>query len=350
MEIMSNSPKLVRGLLIGLILCVLGLSAASIGAWTSYSGLKDANGKLGQMQADKQQLLEDKEQLLEEREKLTALLQEQEDKTAALEENAQSIEAQLKEAQDTINQLKDQIAILQGQTEPYQPASTVREDGSVALELRKPTVPSDAKLVALTFDDGPGAYTARLLDELKARGIPATFFVVGRNAAKHTDLLKRMIDEGHVVGNHTMNHKNLTKQTTEVVLAEISDCADIIEEATGVRPYLLRSPGGNINDAVQAVLKEQAVLSINWSVDTRDWESKDKEKILETAFQEGRYGIQDGAIVLMHDVYETSVDAAVEMMDRLISEGYTFVTVPDLLAARNEVVLAGVTYHHGFAQ
>lgn len=337
---MSNSPKLVRGLLIGLIVCVLGLSAASIGAGAAYSGLKNAAGRLDQLQGEK-------EQLLKEREELTARGQEQEDQIAALKESVQSLEEQLKDTQNTIEQLKDQITVLQGQTEPYQPTSASMPDGSVVLQLRKPTLPLDAKLVALTFDDGPGQYTSRLLDELKERGIPATFFVVGRNAAKHTDLLKRMIDEGHVVGNHTMNHKNLTKQTEETVLSEIGTSADIIEQATGVRPYLLRSPGGNINDAVKAVLKEQAVLSINWSVDTRDWESKDKVKILETAFQEGRYGIQDGSIVLMHDIYETSVDAAVEMMDRLIAEGYTFVTVPDLLAARNEVVLAGVTYTNG---
>lgn len=340
MKIVSNSPKLVRGLLIGLIVCVLGLSAASIGAGVAYSGLKEASGRLDQLQGEK-------EQLLREREELTARGQKQDEQIASLEDSVQSLEEQLKGAQDIIGQLKDQITILQGQTEPYQPTFASMPDGNVVLQLRKPTLPSDARLVALTFDDGPGKYTERLLDELKARGIPATFFVVGRNAVKYTDLLKRMIDEGHVVGNHTMNHKNLTKQTAETVLAEIGDSADIIEQATGIRPYLLRSPGGNINDEVKAVLKEEAVLSVNWSVDTRDWESKDKEKILETAFQEGRYGIQDGAIVLMHDIYETSVDAAVEMMDRLIAEGYTFVTVPDLLAARNEVVLAGVTYTNG---
>ena len=103
-----------------------------------------------------------------------------------------------------------------------------------------------------------------------------------------------------------------------------------------------------LNDAVKKVLKDQHLALVNWSVDTRDWQSRNTEKVLETAFQSGNYGIRDGAIVLMHDVYETTLNAAVRMMDRLIADGYTIVTVPELLAARNEVVYAGVQYHAGF--
>ena len=132
------------------------------------------------------------------------------------------------------------------------------------------------------------------------------------------------------------------------MLQQIDACADIVENASGVRPYLLRCPGGNVNDAVKKVLKDQHLALVNWSVDTRDWQSRNTEKVLETAFQSGNYGIRDGAIVLMHDVYETTLNAAVRMMDRLIADGYTIVTVPELLAARNEVVYAGVQYHAGF--
>lgn len=345
---MANSSKLRVGLLIGLIISILGFTAASLGAGAAYIGLKDANEQLEQVRGEKEQLAQEYQQLSQQQDQLSLRHQEQEDTILSLEKETSSLEDQLKDAQETIRQLQEQLAILQEQVEPYQPASSVTEDGQVVLRLRKPSVLPDAKLIALTFDDGPSAYTAPLLDELKARGIPATFFVVGRNAAEHTDLLKRMIDEGHVVGNHTMNHQNLTNATPETIVAEITGCASVIEQATGVRPYLFRPPGGHTNEALQSFLKEQAVLSINWSVDTRDWESKDKTKILETAFQTGRYGIQDGAIVLMHDVYQSTLDAAVEMMDRLIAEGYTFVTVPDLLAARQELVTAGITYYHGF--
>lgn len=151
-----------------------------------------------------------------------------------------------------------------------------------------------------------------------------------------------------MIGNHTMNHKNLTKLSESEVLQQIDACADIVENASGVRPYLLRCPGGNVNDAVKKVLKDQHLALVNWSVDTRDWQSRNTEKVLETAFQSGNYGIRDGAIVLMHDVYETTLNAAVRMMDRLIADGYTIVTVPELLAARNEVVYAGVRITRDF--
>ena len=138
-----------------------------------------------------------------------------------------------------------------------------------------------------------------------------------------------MAEEGHVIGNHTMNHKNLTKLSESEVLQQIDACADIVENASGVRPYLLRCPGGNVNDAVKKVLKDQHLALVNWSVDTRDWQSRNTEKVLETAFQSGNYGIRDGAIVLMHDVYETTLNAAVRMMDRLIADGYSIVTTID---------------------
>ena len=303
--------------------------------------------------AEADRLAEENRTLAERAASLEAQMQDLQKQLDALSGQAESLTAEkeeltakLEDAQKKIVQLEQQIAS-SGMT-PNTPAASVTETGDVVLQFQKPVYETGTKLIALTFDDGPGKYTERLLDELKARGLHATFFVVGQNAQHYPALLKRMAEEGHVIGNHTMNHKNLTKLSESEVLQQIDACADIVENASGVRPYLLRCPGGNVNDAVKKVLKDQHLALVNWSVDTRDWQSRNTEKVLETAFQSGNYGIRDGAIVLMHDVYETTLNAAVRMMDRLIADGYTIVTVPELLAARNEVVYAGVQYHAGF--
>lgn len=110
---------------------------------------------------------------------------------------------------------------------------------------------------------------------------------------------------------------------------------------------LLRPPGGNYDNRLLGYAKEKGVSVVNWTVDTRDWEHRNKDTILATAFRQGKYGVQDGAIVLMHDVYETSVDAAVEMMDRLTAQGYTMVTVPELIRVKGGGLQAGRFYYSG---
>ena len=124
----------------------------------------------------------------------------------------------------------------------------------------------------------------------------------------------------------------------------------MVEKATGVRPCIARVPGGNIDDETRCVLAELGMPAIGWSVDTRDWESLNVDTILSQTFQPGRYGVRDGAIILLHDLYDTSVDAAIQIIDRLLEEGYTFVTVPELLAARKDVILTGATYSSAFPE
>lgn len=134
---------------------------------------------------------------------------------------------------------------------------------------------------------------------------------MGTNAAKHPEILKRMDAEGHVIGNHSYAHQNLTKGAAAAMQDQVNKCAAIIRGAVGYDPVLLRPPGGNYDNRLLGYAKEKGVSVVNWTVDTRDWEHRNKDTILATAFRQGKYGVQDGAIVLMHDVYETSVDAAV---------------------------------------
>ncbi len=202
------------------------------------------------------------------------------------------------------------------------------------------------KLVALTFDDGPGRYTAELLDFLKEHRVRATFFLLGRNANIYPSLIKRMDEEGHTVGNHSYSHPNLAGMSAAGVSSQISNCNAAIYKAIGRNAAVLRCPGGSSNATVRNVAAGAALPIIYWSVDTKDWESRDKNKILEVAF--GDKGIKDGSIVLMHDIHRESVDAAKEMILRLEKEGYTFVTVPELLSVRKGGMQAGQSYSNGY--
>lgn len=220
---------------------------------------------------------------------------------------------------------------------------------SVPVYFTKPSCEENAKLIAITFDDGPSPeLTPLLLDELKKRDVRATFFVVGRSIPGNEAILQRMHAEGHVIGNHSMDHKNLATESIDSVRYQLDACSDLIEDAVGERPTIARMPGGNVDDETRTVLAEMGLPAIGWSVDTRDWESRNTESIVKETFRSGQYGARDGAIILMHDLYDTTLEAALLIIDRLQEEGYTFVTVPELLAARKSIVLTGAVYSSAF--
>lgn len=268
----------------------------------------------------------------------------------------------------TVKNQKDVTAEIQGLQDQLTKAEKARDEAVASLAERdktiadlkkklenqsqviKPNVPpvnSKEKIVALTFDDGPGPYTNRLLDELKRRNIKATFFVLGNSVTQYPDTVKRIAQEGHEIGNHSNSHKNLKHMNAAQVQAEMNPCADKVERITGKRPTLIRCPFGNSNAHVKAYAKKENVPLIYWGVDTRDWEYKNKKDpvslIMKEAF-DGAHPIKNGSIVLMHDIHSTSVDAAIKMIDRLIADGYKLVTVSELLHARTDVVEAGETY------
>lgn len=244
-------------------------------------------------------------------------------------ENAEQKET-IDKQQNTIDDLKVQIALKN--TEPGDPNLPTMGEMSTY---------EGQKIVALTFDDGPGPYTERLLDELKARKARATFFVLGTRVSSYPKLIRRMAAEGHVVGNHSNAHNMLNRMDLVGVRNEMGKCAEKIEKLLGYRPCVMRCPGGNSSDTVKQYAKEAGVPIINWGVDTRDWESRNKEAILKVA----KANIKDGSIVLLHDIHKVSVDATIELMDWLIEEGYTLVTVPELLYARRGGMEAGKTYY-----
>mgnify|MGYP002561761332 CR=1 FL=1 len=184
-----------------------------------------------------------------------------------------------------------------------------------------------AKLLAITFDDGPGKYTADLLDGLAERGVHATFFVNGVNASGWPETLRRIVREGHQLANHTYNHKNLNTCSAKTVQAEIDAVQTLITAAGGDENAYIRAPYGNANKTVRSVVRAPLIY---WSVDPEDWKYRDSE----TVRQNIEAGVFDGAIILVHDIYRTSVDGALAAIDDLLAEGYEFVTVQELLLRR----------------
>ena len=194
------------------------------------------------------------------------------------------------------------------------------------------------KLIAITFDDGPGAYTAQLLDELAARDVKATFFVSGYRAANYPETLKRMVSEGHQLASHTQNHENLNTLSAAKIADEISRTQDYITAAGGDNPAYIRPPNGNANKTVRAQAPSPL---INWSVDPEDWKYHNADTVCKNILA----GSYDGAIILVHDIYQTSVNGALAAIDKLLEQGYEFVTVRDLLLRRGITPEAGVMYY-----
>lgn len=179
--------------------------------------------------------------------------------------------------------------------------------------------------VALTFDDGPSPkYTPLLLDGLKERNVRATFFLLGKNVKENQELVQRMQAEGHLLGNHTYNHVQLNKIPETTARQEILKTNNEIYEATGKYPEYMRPPYGAWKKNMELCVE---MLPVFWDIDTLDWKSQNVDAILKAAGEEP----EDGSIILMHDEYQTSVEAALLIIDRLKEKGYEFVTVDELI-------------------
>ncbi|MFF4349497.1 polysaccharide deacetylase family protein [Streptomyces sp. NPDC001530] len=187
----------------------------------------------------------------------------------------------------------------------------------------------EAKCIALTFDAGPSEHSARLLDILKEKQVPATFFLLGRrHIEKYPELVERMADEGHEVASHTWDHKILTRISPEQIREELQKPNDAIERLTGHKPTLMRPPQGRTNDTVHKISRELGLAEVLWSVTAKDYKTSDPELIQKRVLQQSS---RDG-IILLHDLYPGTVPAVPGIIDALKKRGYVFVTVPQLLA------------------
>ena len=192
----------------------------------------------------------------------------------------------------------------------------------------------DYKLLALTFDDGPGPYTGELLDGLAERGVRCTFFLVGSRIGRQPDLVRRMAEEGHQLANHSWDHATLTTANVE---SEISSTAQALRDFGGDETYYVRPPYGTLKTGVAEKLSAPAIL---WSLDPLDWRYRNTRQVTDTIVGTA----QDGDIILLHDIHPTSVAAALRVIDILRERGFEFVTVAELLRRRGVEPVNGQTY------
>lgn len=215
-------------------------------------------------------------------------------------------------------------------------------------------IPEADVYIALTFDDGPtgkienypNGLTNYLLDGLKERGAKATFLMVGNRVSEVSDALPRMVSEGHELGNHTMTHPmcHLTGLDENGIRSQINDATEAIKAIAGQPSQVLRPVGGGVNSDVKAVAKELGYPIINWSVDTEDWKYRDAEHVKQVIVEQAG----DGDVVLMHDLYPTSVQGALAAIDELqarTDKTYAFVTVSQLAAIHGITLEPGVVYN-----
>ena len=180
------------------------------------------------------------------------------------------------------------------------------------------------KKIALTFDDGPNvACTGRLLDGLKKRNVRATFFVIGKNAKKNPKLTKRIYEEGHMIGNHTYTHIDMSKVSEGKAGKELKKTSRIVHAITGEYPQYMRPPYGVCSQKLEESLD---MILVRWTIDPLDWKTENTNEIVKKVVTKA----EENDIILLHDCYKSSVDAALKIIDILQKKGYEFVTVDEL--------------------
>ena len=179
--------------------------------------------------------------------------------------------------------------------------------------------------IAITFDDGPSSQcTGRLLDGLKERDVKATFFLIGENAKENPELVKRLDEEGHLIGNHTYHHVEITKVSDEEAKKEILDTNKVITSITGKSVEYMRPPFGLWQRNLEMEIE---VLPVMWTIDPLDWTTENVDEIVNKVVTEA----EENDIILLHDCYDSSVDAALRIIDILQKKGFEFVTVDQLI-------------------
>lgn len=206
------------------------------------------------------------------------------------------------------------------------PVSALWESEEAGAEVKSEASSEIPPKVALTFDDGPSSeYTPLLLDGLRERNVKASFFVIGSNIEKEggEEIIRRIYEEGHLIGNHTWHHVDLSDLSTEDAWKELEMTDSLIKAITGEETALVRPPFGEFPRSME----EPDKLYVKWTVDSRDWVTKDTQEIVRKVVTD----TEENDIILMHDCYETSVEAALQIIDTLSERGYEFVTVDRLL-------------------
>lgn len=217
---------------------------------------------------------------------------------------------------------------------PQEPPKTLQADSPVEVVDPRP------KLLALTFDDGPRrATTSKLLEGLEQRGVQATFFLIGKQIEGNEDLILQMAEGGHQIGIHTFEHVELRDLSPADIHRQLDPTREALRSILGDRELLLRPPYGFVDDTLRQQADSPIIL---WSVDPEDWHNRNVQREVAHIVSH----VQDGDIILMHDIFYESVDAALQLVDQLHQAGYAFVTVDDLFLSRGISLQNGQIYRH----
>lgn len=193
--------------------------------------------------------------------------------------------------------------------------------------------------MALTFDDGPsGRFTRELLDGLEQRGVKATFLLCGYRLKDYPREAKRIQQEGHEIGLHGYSHSSMADMGQEDLEREIADTLALLPD--GCRPVFLRPPGGKCSEVVKDAARQADLAILSWSVDPKDWASHDAQVIEDAVVQT----VRDGDVILLHDMSDSSVEAALSIIDELKAQGFSFVTVSELARLKGRTIEPGKVY------
>jgi peptidoglycan-N-acetylglucosamine deacetylase len=225
-------------------------------------------------------------------------------------------------------------------TRPQNAPSAMPKVPPAGARLSYSSIHTDKMVLAMTFDDGPHPVnTPKLLDLLKARNIKATFFVVGTNAKAYPQIIRRIIEEGHEIGNHTWTHASLVSRSDAQIRSELRMSEDALVAAAGYRPHLIRPPYGAINQRIKEFMfSEFGYSTILWSVDPNDWKRPGVSVVTSRLVN----GAHKGAILLAHDIHAPTITAMPSTLDQLLAKGYQFVTVSQLMNIEKENAPLGV--------
>ncbi len=195
------------------------------------------------------------------------------------------------------------------------------------------------KYIALTFDDGPaGRFTRRLLEGLEARGVKATFFLCGYRVKDYPDVTRQIFEGGHEIGIHGYTHHPLCQMSAQEITREIRRTMELLPE--GCHPLFLRPPGGNCSDAVVEAAKKDGLAILSWSVDPQDWAIHVSGPTVQAVTEKAR----DGDVILLHDMSDSSVEAAFQIIDILSRRGFQFVTATELARRKGAAPKPGAEY------
>lgn len=218
-----------------------------------------------------------------------------------------------------------------GKPSEEEPSDGLVQSGGRTLDPTKP-------MIALSFDDGPDSkVTPKLLDLLKQYNQRATFCVVGNRVESRSSVVKRAVEEGHEIGNHTWSHADTNKLDIAGIKEEITKTNDIVRQVSGFEIHYIRPTYGNVNENLKQVSRELGMPMVNWTIDSEDWKSKDPEQIYQRIMSEAK----DGRVILCHDIYETTYQAMERVIPDLIAQGYQIVTIGELFSFADSQPVGG---------